>query len=140
MSTFNSIQYFTLNDIQDQKRHILTFSKISNAPIRVEVLCNDCIICQLNKPYPNQKQIAEKQNFKGQSLYFYHRVSFDTKGPISPSSEGNSYIMVIFDAFTHYVALNPVPHCNAYYAYTTLYEHWIAKFELPEILVTDNGT
>ena len=45
-----------------------------------------------------------------------------------------------FDAFTHYVALNTVPHCNAYYAYTTLYEHWIAKFGLPEILVTDNGT
>ena len=48
--------------------------------------------------------------------------------------------MKIFDAFTYYVALNPVPHCNAYYAYTTLYEHWIAKFELPEILFTDNGT
>ena len=48
--------------------------------------------------------------------------------------------MVIVDAFTHYVAINPVPHCNAYYAYTTLYEHWIAKFGLPEILVTDNGT
>ena len=48
--------------------------------------------------------------------------------------------MVIVDAFTHYVALNPVPHCNAYYAFTTFYEHWIAKFGLPEILVTDNGT
>ena len=48
--------------------------------------------------------------------------------------------MVIYDAFTHYVALNPVPHCNAYYAYTTLYEHCIAEFGLPEILVTDNGT
>ena len=48
--------------------------------------------------------------------------------------------MVIVDAFTHYVALNPVPHCNAYFAYTTLYEHWIAKFGLPEILVTENGT
>ena len=48
--------------------------------------------------------------------------------------------MVIVDAFTHYVALNPAPHCNAYYAYTTLYEIWIAKFGLPEILVTDNGT
>ena len=111
-----------------------------NAPNWIKVLCNDCIICQLNKPYPNQKQIATKQDFKGQSLYFNHRISFDTKGPISPSSEGNSYIMVIVDAFTHYVALNPVPHCNAYYAYTTLYEHWIAKFGLPEILVTDNGT
>ena len=111
-----------------------------NAPNWIKVLCNDCIVCQLNKTYPNQKQIAQKQDFKGQSLYFNHRISFDTKGPISPSSEGNSYIMVIVDAFTHYVALNPVPHCNAYYAYTTLYEHWIAKFGLPEILVTDNGT
>ena len=111
-----------------------------NAPIWIKVLCDDCVICQLNKPYPNQKQIAKKQDFKGQSLYFNHRNSFDTKGPISPSSEGNSYIMFIADAFTHYVALNPVPHCNAYYAYTTLYEHWIAKFGLPEILVTDNGT
>ena len=47
--------------------------------------------------------------------------------------------MIVIDAITHYVALNPVHHCNAYYAYTTLYEHWIAKFGLTEILVTDNG-
>ena len=40
--------------------------------------------------------------------------------------------MVIVDAFKHYVALNPVPHCNAYYAYTKLYEHRIAKFGLPK--------
>ena len=56
-----------------------------SAPIWIKVLCNDCIVCQLNKPYPNQKQIAQKQDFKGQSLYFNHRISFDTKGPISPN-------------------------------------------------------
>ena len=48
--------------------------------------------------------------------------------------------MVKVDTFTHNVALNPVPHCNAYYAYTTLYEHWIAKVGVIEILVIDNGT
>ena len=48
--------------------------------------------------------------------------------------------MVNVEAFTHYVAPNPKPHCNAYYAYTTLHEQWIAKLGLPEILVTDNGT
>ena len=42
--------------------------------------------------------------------------------------------MIIVDAFTHYVALNPVLHCNAHYAYTTLYKHWIAKCRLPENL------
>ena len=127
---------------QEQKKHTQILYKISNfpnAPIWIKVLCNDCITCQLNRPYANKKQIAEKQDFKGQSLYFNHRTLFDTNGPISASSEGNSYIMVIV-VFKHYVALNPGPHCNAYYAYTTLYEHWIAKFGLPEILVTDNGT
>ena len=38
-----------------------------------------------------QKQTAEKQNFEGQFLYFNNRISFDTKGPISPSSEGKIY-------------------------------------------------
>ena len=48
--------------------------------------------------------------------------------------------MVIVDVFTHYVALNPVPHYDACCACTRLYKHWIAKIGLPEILVTDNGT
>ena len=94
----------------------------------------------IKKTLSKSKTKSTKTRFKVQSLYFKHRISFDTKGPISSSSEDNSYIMVIVDAFTDYVALNPVPHCNAYYAYTTLYEHWIAKFGLPDILVTDNGT
>ena len=50
-----------------------------NAPIWIKVLCNDCITCQFNKPYPNQKQITETQDFKGQSIFFNHRISFDTK-------------------------------------------------------------
>ena len=50
-----------------------------NAPIWNKILCNDCIPCQLNKPYPNQKQIAEKQDFKAQNFYFNRRISFDTK-------------------------------------------------------------
>ena len=47
------------------------------------------------------KKKAMKQDFKGQSLYFNHRISFDNIGPISPTSEGNSYVMVIVDAFIH---------------------------------------
>ena len=53
-----------------------------NAPIWIKKLCNDCMPCQINKPYPNQKKIAEKQDFKAQNLYFNHRISFDTKEPI----------------------------------------------------------
>ena len=30
-----------------------------NAPIWIKILCNDCITCQINIPYPNQKQILK---------------------------------------------------------------------------------
>ena len=30
-------------------------------------------------------------------------IMIDPKGPINPTSEGNNYIFVIFDAFSHYV-------------------------------------
>ena len=81
---------FNISHTQNTKGHSgseKTYSNFThnfyfpNAPIWIKVLCNDCIICQLNKPYPNQKQIAQKQDFKGQSLYLKHRISFDTKGP-----------------------------------------------------------
>ena len=60
--------------MQDQKKFLL--SKCTNMD---KNLCNDCIRCQLIKPNPNQKQLAEKEDFRGQSLFFNHRISFDTK-------------------------------------------------------------
>ena len=65
---------------------------------------------------------------------------FDTKSPKSPSSEANSCIMIIVDAFMHSVVINPLPQSHAYYACTTLYEHCISKFGLSEIYLTDNNT
>ena len=37
------------------------------APFWIKCLCNGCLKCHLNKPYLHQKQLAEKQGFKGQS-------------------------------------------------------------------------
>ena len=35
----------------------------------MKVLCIDCITCRLNKSYPNQKQIAEDQDFKAEFIF-----------------------------------------------------------------------
>ena len=63
----------------------------------------------------------------------------DTKGPISPSSDGSSYIYVIVDAFTDYVVVHPSSKSDANDAPTILFDHWIVKFGIPDILETDNG-
>ena len=61
----------------------------------------------------------------------------DTKGPISPSSDGNSYVYVIVDVFTHFVFLHPSPKNDATNALTVLFDDWNVKFGIPDILVTD---
>ena len=63
----------------------------------------------------------------------------DTKGPVSPSSDGISYVYFIVDTFTHYVVLQPSPKYYATHALTVLFDHWTVKFGIPDILVTDNG-
>ena len=105
-------------------------------PIWNKVLCKEFPTCQVDKTFPHQKQTAEKHDFKRQSLFFNHQISFDTNVPISPSSERNSYVLVVIDDFTIYAALNPVLHHNAYYAYAKLNEHWISKLGFSEIFVT----
>ena len=63
-------------------------------------------------------------------------MSFDTNGPISFSSEGKSYSVVIVDLLR-----NSNLYCNAYYAYAAFPKHfWISKLGLPETVVTDNDT
>ena len=82
--------------------------------------------------------MAPQQPFLEVSLYFNHRISMDTKGPISPSSDGNSNVYVIVDAFTHYIILLPSLKNDAPNALTVLFEDWIVKIGMPEILVTVN--
>ena len=83
--------------------------------------------------------MAPQQPFLEVSPYFNHRISMDTKGPISPSSDGNSYVFVIVDAFSHDVVLHPSPKNDATNVLTVLFDDWIVKFGIPDILVTDNA-
>ena len=78
--------------------------------------------------------------FYENATHFNYKISMDTKGPISPSSQNNSYIFVIIDAFSHFVVTNPAPNITSKNAIQTLLHHWITKFGPPQYLVTDRGT
>ena len=76
--------------------------------------------------------MAPHQPFSEVLSYFNDRISSDIKRPISPFSEGNSYIYAYF-----------VPQLStrndAANALNILLDHWIVKFGIPGILVIDNG-
>ena len=91
------------------------------------------------KQHTNQKiQTATKQTFSENASYFNYRISMDTKGPINPPSNQNSYIHVIVDAFSHFVVTVPIKQNNAQNAVNSLLHLWITEFGPPVYLVTDH--
>ena len=78
------------------------------------------------------------QLFLKVSPYFNPRIAKDKKSRIIPSWDKNSHIYVIVDAISLYNVLHPSPRNDAMNALNVLFDHWIVKFGIPDILVSDN--
>ena len=74
----------------------------------MSIFIQDCIECQQSKHINQKIQTASIQTFSENASYFNYRISMDTKGPINPPSNQNSYIHVIVDAFSHFVTTVPI--------------------------------
>ena len=103
----------------------------------IAIFTQDCLNCQTSKSMPNLI-MAPQQPFLEVSPYFNHRISWIQKVQSHRGLMG-THVNVILDAFTHYVVLHPLPKNNAARALTALFDHWIVKFRIPDILVTDSG-
>ena len=106
----------------------------------MSIFIHDCIECSQNKHISQKIQTTTKQTFSENASYFNYRISMDTKGPINPPSNQNSYVQVIVDAFSHFVVTVPVKQNDAQIAVNSLLHHWITKFRPPVYLVTDRGS
>ena len=106
----------------------------------MSIFIHDCIECQQNKHINQKIQTAKIQTFSENASYFNYRISMDTKGPINPPSNQNSYIHVIVDAFSHFVVTVHVKQNNSQNAVNSLLHHLITKFGPPVFLVTVRGS
>ena len=126
--------------LEKTKRNIMEKYYFPNLTTWIKILIADCIQCQTNKVFANTKLKSKKEQLAPTKTNFNEMIMIDTKGPIYPTSEGNNYIFVIVDAFSHYVTIMCAPKNNAHYAFTALFEHWFMKFGLPEEIRSDNGS
>ena len=79
----------------------------------IKILIHDCLNCQQNKSINTQQQTATTISFADTAPCFNHRVSMDSKGPITPTSDGHTYIIVMIDHFTRFVVTVPIPEITA---------------------------
>ena len=126
--------------IEKTKRNIMDKYYFPNLNTWLKILIADCKQCQTNKVFANTKTKSKQEQLATIKTHFNEIIMIDTKRPINPTSEGNNYIFIIVDAFSHYVTIMCAPKNNAYYTFTTLFEHWFIKFGLPESLRSDNGS
>ena len=124
--------------LEKTKRNIMDKYYFPNLTTWIKILIADYIQCQTNKVFANIKTKSKQEQPAPTKTYFNEMIMIDKKGPIHPTSEGNNYIFVIVDAFSHYVTIMRAPKNNVHYAFTALFEHWFMKFGLPEEIRTDN--
>ena len=105
----------------------------------LKILIADCIQCQTNKMFANTRTKSKQEQLATTKTYFNEMIMIDTKVSIHRTSEGNNYIFVIVDAFSHYVTMCATKN-NAYYTFTAIFEYWFMKFGVPEKIRTDNGS
>jgi transposase InsO family protein len=77
--------------------------------------------------------------FTNATLVPMERISMDTIGPLPPSKDGHTYILVIIDCFTRFVELIATKTVNAEECASILLQH-IGRYGAPKQILSDNGT
>ena len=126
--------------LEKTKRNIMDKYCFPNLTVWIKILIADCIQCQTNKVFASTKTKSKQEKLAPTKTYFNEMINIDINGSIHPTSEGNNYIFVIVDAFSHYVTIMCAPKDNAHCAFTALFEHLFMKFGLPEEIRSDNGS
>ena len=66
-------------------------------------------------------------------------VAIDIWGALPPTDDRNEYVIVMIDHHTRWVELVPVANPTAALVADAIFQHWIARWGVPRVILTDNG-
>lgn len=101
----------------------------------VQSFVSSCPICNAIKPI--RKQSGEKDVFKRAQLF--EIVALDHIGP-RRYQDVSYYILVMIDHYSRFMVAVTSTSCSAQTTLDDFKLHWIAKFGVPKIILTDHGT
>ncbi|KIH67264.1 integrase core domain protein [Ancylostoma duodenale] len=70
----------------------------------------------------------------------WQRIHSDIIGPLPMTLDGNKFILIFIDSFSKYIVAEPLPDQKANTTAQTFITRFVARFGLPETLVTDQGS
>ncbi|XP_057324829.1 uncharacterized protein LOC130667333 [Microplitis mediator] len=102
----------------------------------VELWCKNCKVC-FSKKGPHRKTKAEYQIYNVGSPF--ERIAIDILGPITKSSSGNRFILVVTDYFTRWPEAIPLPNHRTSTIVEALVCHIICRHALPLEIHSDQA-
>ena len=90
--------------------------------------CKTCNACVSRKSGQKQHQAPLGQYLAGEAM---ERVALDILGPLSVSTKGNSYILVMTDCFTKWTEALAIPDQEAYTIITAFENEFVCRFGTP---------
>ena len=97
--------------------------------------CKECHACQTSKIHQHTKAPLVECPLPKTRFCSLH---FDLVRPL-PASQGMTYLFAIIDRFTKWPETVPLPDAHASTCAAALVHHWIARFGVPEDIISDVG-
>ena len=101
----------------------------------VKEFCRACVACQRSKTVRHIK--TPLMPFPKPTARFAS-LNLDLVGPL-PQAEGFTYLLTIMDRFSRWMEAIPLPDITASTCARALVRHWVARYGVPQHLVTDQG-
>ncbi|GBN85459.1 Transposon Ty3-I Gag-Pol polyprotein [Araneus ventricosus] len=98
----------------------------------VEKWCRECHACGARK--------GPKTRTKGRLGAPFERMALDILGPLTVTTKGNRYVLVLMDYFTKWPEAIPIPDQEASTVAEELVRAWISRYGVPMILHSVQGT
>ena len=101
----------------------------------VKAFARACLSCQRSKITRHTRAPLAPLPMPDQRFSALH---LDLVGPL-PESEGQTYLMTIIDRYSRWLEAVPLSDITARSCARTLVRHWVARFGVPDTIVTDRG-
>jgi hypothetical protein len=98
----------------------------------------DCEICQKNKITQNKTKIPLQ--ITTTPYIVWEKCSLDIVGPLTPTLEGNKYLLTFQDELSKHTLASPIQQQYAETAAKVFIEEVVLKFGIPQTILTDHGS
>lgn len=104
---------------------------------QVNNVITNCTSCIKNKPVTRKPKAQSLPCVRGHGIW--ELIHMDLIGPITATTQGNYYIMVVVDSFSKYTKLVPLKQKTSNEVAYKFHYEIICQLGVPQYIVSDNG-